>query len=174
MTKKRCSLGAENHSLFRWFLKCWMGNNTLQNAHDVLSEWTLRFCDLGIFSSTKQRRSWMDCIESRPYGTFVGACDADHCHSRTSGMIQNPPVRASCLRLSGFTQRLYIKSHTRVTGSLWNLTRQEKSVKGIILPGCHFQSELQLNAFEHKQRRNEISFGIAGLYGCLVTFFVPF
>ena len=28
--------------------------------------------------------------------------------SRMSGMIQNPPVRASCLRLSAFTQRLYV------------------------------------------------------------------
>lgn len=90
--------------------------------------------------------------------------------SRASGMIQNLPVRASCLFGNGFTQRLYIKIHIKVMESQWSLTNQEKSVKGIIFPGHHFHHEFQLHVFKHGQRRNEVSSGIPGLF-CYSVFF---
>lgn len=46
--------------------------------------------------------------------------------------------------------------------SLYSLTGQEMSVKGITLPGYHFQCEL--SASEHKQARKEISFGTPVLF----------
>lgn len=91
-----------------------------------------------------------------------------------TGMFQNHPIRAGCLYCSGFIQRLYVKIHTKVMGSLWSLTGQEKSFEEIILSGCHFQCEFQLNAFKHWQRRNEMSSGIPGLFWYLVIFFFPF
>ena len=61
--------------------------------------------------------------------------------------------------------------HIKVMESLQSLTNQGKSVKGIILPGGHFQCEFQPSVFKHRQRRNEISSGIPGLLGYSVFFF---